>query len=45
MDPGDETQYNSTNDGRDACQVEGYVIGAQAITQQTWEHKEVTPDE
>lgn len=41
MDPGDETQNSSSNEGRDSSQVKRYIVGAELIPQQTWKGRKL----
>lgn len=35
LHPGDETEQRSSNDGGDSCQVEGHVVAAQSVPEET----------
>lgn len=35
LHPGDETEQGSSEEGGDSCQVEGHIIGAQPVPEET----------
>lgn len=35
LHPGDETEQRSSKDGGDSCQVEGHVVAAQSVPEET----------